>query len=251
MLENLKENGINLKVYFLIFIVIVIILTFLISIFNKNNYFKDYIIVSESLILSKKGNTWVQISKIDENILEKKYNVVGDFGKVGGVSINYNKDANEFFYLDKNYKDLELKYPLAAYTNGFKKLKCPEFDVLEYESSDDVFISKAISNREIADFEDSLFKSIYDLDGDGIKESIYTISNYNDYHTIFLVSGDNYVGKLDSDTSENYMVRSIIDLDGDGIYEIIVSKGDVDISTFDSVYQIYNYKNGKMKKIMG
>ena len=74
-------------------------------------------------------------------------------------------------------------------------------------------------------------------------------SGGGNFSSIFLVEGDSFAYKLDSDTKSPFLVRNIIDLDGNGKYEIIVSKGTVDVATFDTCYQIYSISGGKIKKI--
>ena len=100
-----------------------------------------------------------------------------------------------------------------------------------------------------------------DIDGDGISEIFYTITNerlanvdfesasIKNYSTIIMIK-NNKIYKLDTDTSSPFSINDIIDLDGDGKYEIIVSKGVLDTPTFDSCYQIYNFKDDKFERLM-
>lgn len=254
MLQNMMDNGINIKRILLVFLLIIFLIIFGVIIFNEMSA-SDYVIVSESCIISRKNGRWFQIKEISDDLLNKKYTVVGNFGTKKNVIINYNEDNNEFYYMDYSYKDLNIDKPYVAFTKKFDKINTTDYDVKFYDNSDDKFIKEAVGNKIITRFTDSLFKYICDLNSDGKMEIIYTITDKQldgvsgKYSYIFLVSDGKYIGKLDNDTSKPYMVRGIIDLDGDGNFEIVVSKGDIDISTFSSNYNIYNYKNGKINVI--
>lgn len=255
MLQNMKDNGVNVRGILLGFLLIIIFVIIGIFIFNMLSI-NDYVIVSESCIISKKNGQWFQIKEPSDDLLNKKYTVVGDFGTRKNVIINYNEDNNEFYYMDSNYKDLNIDKPYVAFTEKFNKINTTDYNVQFYDSSDDIFIKKAIGDKDINLFTDSLFKYICDLNGDGKKEIIYTTTDKNlnglsgNYSYIFLVSDGKYIGKLDKDSSKPYMIRGIIDLDGDGNFEIIVSKGDIDISAFNSNYMIFNYKNNIINTLL-
>lgn len=250
MLENLRDNGINLRMIFIVFIVLVLSLIAIIVFISPSG---GYLIVNESLILTNKRGRWSQISSLNKDVLSKKYSVYSSTGKTSNVSLNYS--SNEWYYYDENYTDLSLKKVQAAYTKEFKKLKVAKYDVDFYNDNDDVYLKKIIGNKKIDTFKNSVIKSSYDLDNDGIIETIYTITNQSlesgggNFSSIFLVEGDSFAYKLDSDTKSPFLVRNIIDLDGNGKYEIIVSKGTVDVATFDTCYQIYSISGGKIKKI--
>ena len=123
LLENLIDNGFNVKKFLIGFSIILIIIIIIVINIIRNLPLNDFIIVSESLILGKRGSKWEQIEKIDDNILSKKYTIVYEGGKKENASINYNKDSNELYYMDDNFKDLNITRSYAAYTDKFKNIK--------------------------------------------------------------------------------------------------------------------------------
>ena len=256
MLENLRDNGISLSkilMFFLVLFLIIFGLYFLISDMNNN----DFLIVNENLILTKSGSKWKQIDTLDDNILDKTYHVRTLDNDYDDVIVSYDADSNSWYYMNKNYNDLNLKKVQLAYTKKFKGVKRADYDVSYYDESDDDILSDVLKDKAIDDFKKSVVKRSFDIDGDGTLETIYTLTNESlvespgkKYSYIFLVKGDSLVKMLDDDTSTPYIVRNIIDIDNDGKYEVIVSKGDVDVSTFNSCYQIYKINGDKVKRIM-
>lgn len=234
----------------IIFLVIVFVIIGLVA----NNSSKDYIIINKSLILTKSGTKYKQIKRIDEDILSQKYNVYTDDNIYKNVTIKI--EDNVWYYFDEDYNDLNLNIVPVAYTKKFNKLKAIPLDTSYYEDSDDDYIKEVTKKEDIESFKGGLIKNSFDLDGDGTVEHIYTISNESlsgdssgNYSSIFLVKGDTLIGKLDNNTETPYLVQAIIDLDGNGKYEVIVSKGTIDMATFDTCYQIYSIKGKKIKLI--
>ena len=256
MLENLRDNGIGIGkifLFFLILLLIILYLFFLISGMNSN----DFLIVNESLILTKRGSKWKTVESINDNILDKSYNVYTSNGEYENVIISYDSDTNNWYYMNKNYNDLNLNKVQFAYTKKFKGVKRANYDVSYYDDGDYEILKDILKDKDIDDFKKSVIKSSFDFDGDGFLESIYTLTNESlyeghedKYSYIFLVRNGKLIKLLDDDTSKPYIVRNIIDIDKDGKYEVIVSKGDVDVSTFDSCFQIYKINGNKVKRIM-
>ncbi len=247
-----NDNGYKKQIITFAVIFLFIILLIIVLIFNNNK--DDYIIINKSLVLTKNGFKYNQIKKLDDNFFDREYNVYSNGKLYTQISIKV-KD-NIWYYFDKDYNDLNLNMVPVAYTDKFKKLKVADFDYNYYDTSDDNYISKVIGNRDITNFKDSLSKSSFDLDGDGMLEHIYTITNVSlsgdksgNYSSIFLVKGDTFIGELSKDHKSPYLVQGIMDLDGDGKYEVIVSKGTIDGATFDTCYQIYSIKGKKIKLI--
>lgn len=250
MLENLKENGVNVKLIFVVIIFIFLLLLFII--FGTKS--GGYMIINENLILTKKGNEWSQIKKINDSLFKKEYSVYSSKGNTDGVTINYSN--NNFYYYDKMYKDLNLNKVSVAYTKEFKNIKVADYDVSFYDNSDDLYMQDILKDRDISNFKNSVIKSSFDLDSDGISENIYTMTNMSlagenekNYSSIFLVKNDKVIDVLDDDTSQPYLVQNIIDLDGDGKYEVVVSKGTIDNPTFSTCGQIYKISGSKIKRI--
>lgn len=250
MIENLEENGIDVKKIFALFLFVFL----LIGIIIYNMFPRGYMIIGESLILTKKGNKWVQIKNVNKEVLDKKYSVYSSLGKSDNVILNYTDDS--FYYLNKDYKDLGLKNVYVSYTKDFKGVKPADYSVDFYNENDNTILNEILKDKNIDDFKISIIKSSYDLDKDGKLETIYTLSNESidfnaeeKYSTIFLVKDNKVIGKLDKDTSEPYLVQGIVDINGDNKYEVIVSKGTIDVATFDTCFQIYSIKNNKIKRI--
>lgn len=255
LLENLKDNGIGLNKILSFFLIVFLVVGGGIYLFIANRP-KGYLIVNEKLILTKRMNNWETVKKISNDILDKKYHVVNYAGEYDGVTISYRADSNSWYYMDKDYSDLNLKMVRAAYTDDFKGIKVANYSVSYYDESDDEILNGILPNI-VRKNGWSVIKSEFDLDGNGVKEIIYTVNNatltdgngkIKSY--IFLVRNGSVVKMLDDDTSKPYLVRNIIDIDKDGKYEVIVSKGDIDVSTFDSCYQIYKIKGNNIKRIL-
>lgn len=232
-----NESG--YKKYFILFIVLVLFLIFLIILFVNNNS-DGYIIINESCVLEKKGSKYVQLNKLNNDVLKGKFNVYNGLNLTKDVTIKY--EGNSWYYFDNNYSDLKYNKVSLAYSNDIENIKKANYDVSYYEESDDKFLG---------DFSDdarkNTIKSSFDLDGDGKLETIYTVINGNK-SSIFLIRDDTFV-KLLEESSNVYYVQNIVDLDGNGKYEVIVSKGTEDFATFDTCFQIYSINGNQIKKI--
>lgn len=225
--------------YFIIFGVLIIFIIFLIYLF-VSNISKGYIIINEACILEKKGSKYVQINKLNNDVLNGKFNVYNESDLTKNVTIKY--EGNSWYYFNDDYSDLNYNKVSLAYSDSIKNVKQAEYDVSYYDDSDD---------RYLKDFDESvrknLIKSSYDLDGDGKLETIYTVINGNK-SAIFLVRDNSFVNYLD-DSGKVYYVQNIVDLDDDGKYEVVVSKGTEDVATFDTCFQIYSIVGNNIKKI--
>lgn len=219
-------------------IIIIVLIGVVIYLFSDNSI--KYIIVGESCILQKKGSKYVQLNKMNDNILKDKFNVYSDSILRKNVTIKY--VSNSWYYFDENYSDLELKKVSVAYTNNIKGVKIADYDVSYYDDNDKVLL-KDYNEDDLK----TVIKSRYDLDNDGVEDTIYTINGSNK-SSIFLVRNGNITEILDTSKS-NYYVQGIIDLDGNGKYEVIVSKGTIDYATFDTCFQIYSINGNKIKRI--
>ncbi len=257
MLQNLADNGIDLKklgLYFLLFLFVIFIIVFLII----NSGSKDYLIIKENLILTKRFSKWKQVKRVDDKLLEKKYSVI-DEKKYDKVTLKYNKDYDSWYYLDDSYKDLNLTKVRVAYTKMFKGAKPADYSYSLYDDSDNSIVREALNNKDISKFQNRISKYSFDLDNDGTLDTIYTLTNESlavtddneeKYSAIFLAANGKFVNFLDDDHSKPYRLIDIVDIDNDGKYEVIVNKGDLDLSYFDSCYQIYKINGNKISRIM-
>lgn len=258
LIENLKDNFGTKKVamFFLLLFVLIILVLAYIFYFVSAKPSNDYIIVGESAIFTKSKGKWTQIKRINDDILSAKYTVVHASGINENVTINYTSDSNYWLYMDDEFNDIELKHVKAAYTSKFKNVKVADYEFSYYDDSDQEILSNVLEGRNILDFEKSVKKYTFDLDGDGVLESIYTLTNETlsgrqnkKYSSIFLVRGDEFIKTFSNDTTKPYKVMAIVDIDNDNKYEVIVSKGDLDVSYFDSCYQIYKVVGNKISLV--
>lgn len=259
LVENLKDNlgSKRLMMLFWSLIMIVGLVVFAAFCFIYTRPPKDYIIVGESAILAKTRGKWVQIKKINNNILSSKYTVVSDSTIKDNVQINYSNDSNFWLYMDNQYNDLELKHVKLAYTDKFKNVKNADYQISYYTHDDESILSSALGDKDISNFENSIMRYSFDLDGDGKIESIYTLTDKTlagyrrgKYSSMFLARDGKFVKTFSDDTSRTYKVVGIVDIDGDKKYEIIVNRGDLDVSYIDSCYQIYKVTGDKITMIM-
>ena len=258
MLQNLVDNGIDVKKIFLGFIGFLIIIFLVISFVINNRDINEFLIIKEKLILTKKASNWKQVKEVTDKVLEKKYSVIDD-SITKDVSLNYNKDYDSWYYFNSDYKDLGLTDVTLAYTDMFKDVKQADYSISLYEDSDYSIIKDVLKKKDISKFQRSISKVTFDLDGDGTSESIYSLTNEslaidgnNDkkYSAIFLTRNGTFIDFLDSDHSKPYSVVDIIDLEGDGKYEVVVNKGNLDLTYYDSCFQIYKINGKKIKRIM-
>ena len=242
-----REYGYKKQIFIVLGLIFVFI-AFALFFLNKKN---EYLIINESSLIVKKGSKYYQIKKFDDSILNKKYNVYSDNKLYKNLLIKRN--SSNWYYFNDDYKDMQLNLVSLAFTDKFGDLKSADYNASYYEDDDEVILNEVFGDKNNDDFKNSLIKSSFDLDGDGIAESIYTVNENNlgnSFSSIFLVRNDKLVKIIDEDDKSAFLVQSIVDLDGDGKYEIIVSKGSADVVTFDTCIQIYSINKDKIKKIM-
>lgn len=234
------------KYFFGFLIVVVFLIILLVFIFNKKT---SYLIINESSIIAKKGSKISQLDYVNDKMFEDKYNVFSDGNVYEDVTIK--NESLVWYYFDDNYKDLGLTKVSAAYSKEFGKIKVADYDVSYYDESDNDIIKGVIGDKDISEFKNSIIKSSYDLDGDGVVETVYTMNNLNladsngDYSYIFLVKNNELVNIIETDSKDSFLIQNIIDLNGDGKFEIIFSKGTNDVVTLDTCIKIYSVKKNK------
>ncbi len=248
-----NDDGSIKKVFLIAPVVLLICLISLLIFFIFRVTSKDYVIVNEMLILKGQGLKWDRVSELNSEILDNTFTVYSLDGINDDVILSYNDGI--FYYINKKYEDLQIKN--IQYACNYKcKMKFGNYD-FNYLNGDDVNYLKDLLNvSDVGSFMNQSSKVSYDFDNDGVIETVYTVTNASLEYTgekqrslLFVVKNDKVLQILDDD-DPNYIVRSVLDLNNDGKYELIVSKGDLDISTFSSCYQIYTLKNGKFVRIM-
>ena len=221
-----------------------------------NNFIKDggsktsnqYVILGNYLILQKTNIGFKQIKSIDDKILEKKYTITD--GKVTKDNISIQYVNSNWYFFDEDYNQINMPKFKAATHNLSVKLANYTVQTI-INPLDDEYISDFFNNNNIS--HQNTYKAYqisYDFDRDGEEEYIYTLDNHSLEQTnytqkafMFIVKNNKVIEKFDNDL---YTVMEIVDLNNDGDYEIIINKGNIDVKTFDSCYQIYNLKNDKV-----
>lgn len=245
------KKDLNVPVIVLIFVLIVMGIIVLI-LFNRTD---GYLIIDETIVLSKSGNSIKKVSNYNEDMFKKKYHIVGDFGEMKNAYIN-RSSTGEWNYMDEDYKSLDVSDVTLAYSGNFKNVRLADYDFSYYDSSYDSILEKALGDRDISKFSYSVRRSSMDFNGDGKIESIYTLTNVdsavskeNRYSMIFLESNGKVI-TIDEDSEKQFMIKSILDLDNDGKFEVVVNKGSLDVSLIDDSYQIYKINGDSFKCIM-
>lgn len=245
-----NENGYKKYIYLGVFSIFLLIV-FLFFLFSGKD---SYLIINESTIIKKDGFNYKQLNSFKKRISDGKFNVYSDGELYENVDIK-NK-SNEWYYFDKDYNDLDLKKVSLAYSKSLNKLKEANYDVSFYDESDDVVLNEVLKGENISNYKDSVIKSIFDLDGDGTVETIYTINDFalsdsnGSSAYIFLVRNNKLVKVIENDKNQSFLVQNIVDIDGDGKYELFVSKGTNDVVTYDTCMKIYTINKNNSKCIL-
>ncbi len=243
-----REKG-ALKFAFVIFFII-IIGAVIYSVVSKGGTDK-YLIINETVIFEKGKNDFKQLTKPTESVLKQKYTVYSDSGVTEDVSLQYT--SNNWYYFNKSYKDLELKkVRLATNIDG---ISLASYESSYYDDNDYSVLSTSLGKSgvtKIDSFKNQTRKISCDFDNDGVNEIIYTTTNYSlsfvdevNVSKMFMVKNGSVVQEIAKNESSPYSVIEVLDLDSDGNYEMVVSKGAVDIKSFDTCYQIYKFNKGK------
>ena len=248
-----KNDGSIKKVFLIIpmFVLTLLIVLFSMAIFKSDSV--NYIIVNETLILKGHGLNWNKVSEFNNKILDSNFTVYSSGKITNDVILSYNDGI--FYYMNNQYEDLQLKNVEYA-CNYNCKIKFGNYDFDYLNDNDTSYLEDLLDVSDVSSFMNQSAKISYDFDSDGVVETVYTVTNASLEYTgeeqkslLFVVKNNKVLQVLDNDYP-NYFVRSVLDLDNDGKYELIVSKGDLDISTFDSCYQIYTLQHGKFERIM-
>jgi hypothetical protein len=161
--------------------------------------------------------------------------------------------SNKWFFLKNDYDEEDVSNFRYAFT-GFDDIKPANYSWQFYDSTDSEYLLSYLNSNDAglsSSFEPYTSKITYDFNNDGKEETIYTTTNVNlsedvkkKFSGIFMVS-DKKITNIESNSDSPYQVREILDLDNDNEYEMIVSKGTIDVPTFDACYQIYKLQDNK------
>lgn len=229
------------KTYIIILVVLAVyFLVFFLTLGRENLKQEKYsttIIVGNSTIWNYSGKKWTHITnkstikKLDWQI----FDVYIDNEKLGKYYL-WNDD--QWYLFDKNKNAVNYTGKLLAYKSNY------EINVLQYqeeEITDYSYINEVLTENDLpstSTFTTSK-QAIFDIDNDGIDETLYVISNVfaDDYYpeNLFAIAfmvkdGEiqylykNITSNTDYNVCKPYL-NSIIDVNKDDKYEIILSCG--------------------------
>ncbi len=249
-MEDETNKNIKIGIIILIVVIVLIILVVIFKPIFANHHSSKYLIIDGTLILEKNGKGWDQITKVNDDILKQKYNVYADDEIYKESTLSYT--SNQWYYMDKNYKNIDADKVRVAYS-GEEKIGIANYDKSYYSQNDENVLREALAKDNVTNidnFTNSTRKVTYDFDGDGIEESIYTTTNKSLEYSpetkvsqLFATKNGQVTQVIASSANTPYFIREVLDINEDGKYEFIVTKGMVDIPTFDTCYQIYGLDN--------
>lgn len=250
-MENFSFEVFKEKKYVILFS---LILVFLILVFALRETPTDnYMLVGNYLIWHEKNGDLYQLRKPSKAVSSVRYKLYYDNGVAESADNQFIN--NKWVFFNNNYEQIRDGNFLLAYS-GKKKIDIFSYDSDTYDDSDELLIKK-ISNTSSEDklekFKNSLRKVSFDYDGDGKEETLYffhnyifKIVNYTPECYMALVKDGKVLDVVKSDEDNVFLMMNILSLDRDKYKELIIGKGVVDIASFDSCYQIYNVKKGKL-----
>jgi len=253
-----KQKIIKVVVFFAIICILIIVSSFIYTNFIKDGGSKTsdkYLILGNYLILQKTNNGFKQINELNDKILDYKYTITDGQKEETDITLQFLN--NKWYFFNKDYSEIEMpNFKVASHNLSVKLADIKQESITN--PLDDEYITKFMSDNNITNGRTyRAFVTTYDFDKDGNLEYIYTLSNYSlsaegydQKGFIFMVKDDEIINLNNNDGKGPYTVMQIIDLDEDDNYEIIINKGNVDIKTFDSCYQIYKSKENKWELIL-
>lgn len=226
----------------------------------KNSKINDMIIVGNDAVFKKDGNKWRNVPFKDISKYNwKQYYTYIDNSYFGQYYL-YNSEK-WYLFEDKN-KALNYEGDLLA-LSGNIKYKVVNFTLHDIE--DTTYVKQVLKDHHL-DENSTLTSSSYvdiDINNDGNKERIYTISNQfpledvgNTYFSFIFMIDHNRIIYLYEKVKEEVdpysgckpYINNIIDVDEDDRYEIILGCGYY--STNGIHYKMYQFKNGKFNLLV-
>lgn len=249
-----KKNIRLIIIIIILFIIYMIVAFFLVN--RKDKDLTNYLIVGDALIWHENDGKWYQLKDYNDEVGKKSYWVYNgnDVSKANSVQYtNY-----KWYFFDKNYNQMNDDNFRLAYS-GDKQIKVANYQVGSYESSDDNVIEEVTKETDEARlnlYKTSLQKIEYDFDNDGNMETIYTFSDYvldiMDYEPqnyLVFVKNNKVMDIIKTKKNNTLNFVDVLDIDFDGNYELIISRGIVNLPTFDSCYQIYKIDGSKINRV--
>lgn len=249
-MEDFEKNKLKIQLGVIAIVIIIIVAVFIIGNLQKSK--NQYLLVGENLILEKDGNKWIQHQEFNDKITKNKFTLADGENIYKDANIDYS--SNQYYYLDKNFN--ELKDIRIAYSN-IDNIPLANYELSSCNNSDIDYFKKILKEKNITDFNrfvTGCTKIQYDIDKDGDNEEIYTSTNRGFeviedeiLSTLFVVKNNKIVDSYTQISKDPYRIIEILDLDNNGNYDFIINRKDIDVSTFNSCYQIYEINNGKWK----
>lgn len=252
-MRKMTKEEVSTLIKAIIFLAIVALLALMFNIFIRDDgskFSSRYLIFGNYLVWQKTNTSYKQIEKLDNKILDSSYTIMDGKSTFEDVTMQFLN--NEWYFFDKDYNEIDMPSFRVA-TNGVK-VKLGNYKS-EDATGDDV-VYEFLEDQKVTHLDSYKANKIsYDFDKDGEKEDIYTVSNVSLEVTNYDIKGfifmdkDGKFIKLDEMNNKSIRVMEIIDIDNNGDYEMVVARGAIDLTTFDSCYQLYDYKKGQWKII--
>lgn len=252
--ETLKKN---IK-YIIIFIIIAVVYIIVAVLANGKTPIKnssgEYLIIGDTLILQNKDRKWIQLTEIPENLLNKEYTVYSGDKTIPNVKLQHVSD--QWYFINNKYETINVEDFKGA--SNKENIEFANYELQYFNEEDDDSLNEALSLNSFKpdyNFKQNTRCVEFDFDNNDENEKICTTTNISLSEAVektvaimYMVSNDG-VKIIGKNSDDPYRIYSIVDIDNDGTYEMIVTKGAIDITRFDTCYQIYKYKNNKWQLI--
>lgn len=235
------------KRYIVILIILAIYILLMLLIYGKNIFKKDdqelTLIIGDHTIWKYSQKKWQNIT--NSNTIDalnwKPYIVYIDNKKIGEYYL-WN-DEERWYIFDKNKNAINNDGDLIAYNSKY------DIKVNNYNSTsinNDKYVKDLLKEKNISESSELTVSSevTFDIDNDGVKETLYFISNAfpldfvpnKIFSFVFMIKDNNIHELYDSidDNKENNgckpYLSAIIDVDNDSTYELAISCAEYSIA---------------------
>lgn len=242
-----------------LFILLILIILYFLSSILLNVFYKENIIYfgdTTKVVVSK--NKFKIINK-NKYISNKKIKLLFNNKFIDAYlysNSDYNSNGIKYYAISSNKEKISLYNNLLGYSNN---INTKFYDLIIYNniySEDETLIKEYIQEKNLTLDDNRIIKRIsFDLDNDGIKENIYSISIIDEsYYYTFNFIVDKEIISISESKNKNESVKKkydniykIIDINNDKDYEIVLVKnnGEDELLTYD----FYRYVNGEAIKI--
>ncbi len=211
-----------------------------------------YLIAGNYLIWQKTNKGWNQVNEFDEKLAANKYTITDGKSVINDATLQISPNNNWYFF-DDDYNQIKMDKFRVATINLTVNLA----DYEKVDALNDKYVQMFFKEKKFAKPESYRASMVtYDFDGDGNEETLYTVNNSTlsavDYDLrafLFTVKDGKIVMLNETKGNDPFCIMEVLDIDDDNEYEVIVSKGVLNIPTFDSCYLLYKIVNGKWELI--